>query len=254
MSQHVRSIDRAITLLNCLGEYGVPVTLQKLSELSGLPASTVYRLLTTLEDNDFVERDPVDGTYLLGLRLLELGSLASSSRYVIRIARPYMQRVTYELNESVSLAQIMHGEVLILDYCESKKSFHFVSKVGANIPIHCTVQGKIMLAHMQESKVKEILKEQGMRAYTPNTKRTYDELKTELAEIKKCGYAIDNSEFHIGMFSVAAPIHNADGKTNYSFAIVGMFHKIGSPAFEKAKQMALDAAEDISRALGYRPA
>ncbi len=253
MSKHVQSVNRAITLLNCLEKSGKPLTLQNLSEKSQLPNSTAYRILATLEAADFVERDPIDGTYQLGLRLLELGSAVSTSRDIIRISKPYMQRITYELNENTCLAQIMHGEVLILDFSESTSAFHVVSKVGARLPIHCTVQGKIMLAHMPESKVKQILEEHGMQMYTPNTKHTYAELRPELEEIRKHGYALDNSEFHTGLFSVAAPIYDARGKASYSFAIVSMFHKIGSPKFEEAKAMALEAAAAISHALGYRP-
>ena len=252
MSEQVQSIKRAIDLLNYMEKANRPLSLRELSAHTGLAKSTVHRLLATLVEADFVEQCREDGHYRLGLRLLELGFSAGGSRDVIDIAKPYMQRISYETNESVCLALLNRGEVLILAFKESDSAFHVVSKIGARLPAHCTVQGKIMLAYMQPSEVKRILREHGMRVYTPNTIRTYEQLEPELERIRAQGYAVDNSEFHTGLFSVAAPVYDANGDVSYSFAIVSMFHRIGSPEFEYAKGLVLETADAISAALGYR--
>ena len=162
-----------------------------------------------------------------------------------------MQAVSTETNESISLALLTQGEALILSFIESTSAFHVVSRVGAKLPAHCTVQGKIMLAYLPKNEVRRILAEHGMQAYTPTTLRTFEELEPELERIRAQGYAVDNSEFHVGLSSVAAPIYDSKGNVCYSFAIVSMFHRIGSPEFVRATELALAAARDISRALGY---
>lgn len=249
-SDSVQSLRRAIDLLKALEDAKHPLSLHELSTRTALAKSTAHRLLSTMRDADLIEQTP-DGRYALGLRLFELGCSAGSTRDVTAIAKPYMQAISHEMNESVSLALLTRGEVLILSFIESTSAFHVVSRIGAKLPAHCTVQGKIMLAHMTRAEVKRILREHGMQVYTPNTLRTFDELEPELDRIRIQGYAVDNSEFHVGLSSVAAPIYDASGNVCYSFAIVSMFHRIGSPEFLRAKDHVLMAARDISRALGY---
>lgn len=246
----VQSLRRAIDLLETLESAQRPLSLHELSTRVSLAKSTTHRLLSTMRDADLIEQTP-DGRYALGLRLFELGCSAGSTRDVTTIAKPYMQAISHEMNESVSLALLTRGEVLILSFIESTSAFHVVSRVGAKLPAHCTVQGKIMLAHMTRAEVKRILREHGMQVFTPNTLRTFEELEPELERIREQGYAVDNSEFHVGLSSVAAPIYDASGNVCYSFAIVSMFHRIGSPEFLRARDHVLMAARDISRALGY---
>lgn len=249
----VQSLRRAIDLLEAIEAAQHPLSLHELSLATSLAKSTTHRLISTMRDADLIEQLP-DGRYSLGLRLFELGCSAGSTRYVTTIAKPYMQAISYEMNESVSLALLTRGEALILSFIESTNAnaFHVVSRIGARLPAHCTVQGKIMLAYKTRAEVQHILHERGMLAYTPNTIRTVDELELELERIRIRGYAVDNSEYHVGLSSVAAPIFDADGNVCYSFAIVSMYHRIGSPEFLHAKDHVLMAARDISRALGYK--
>ena len=109
-----------------------------------------------------------------------------------------------------------------------------------------------MLAFMTKSEVKYILKAHGMEAYTPNTITSFDKLEKDLEQIRTRGYAIDDSEFHVGLHSVAAPIYDEKENVQYAFSVVSMFYKVNSPEFEKAKNLALSAAREISRKLGYK--
>lgn len=140
----------------------------------------------------------------------------------------------------------------MLSFIESTNTFRVVARTGSKLPVHCTVQGKIMLAHMTRAEVKRILREHGMQAYTANTKRSFEELEPELQRIREQGYAVDNSEFHAGLCSVAAPIYDENGNVCYAFSIVSMFHQLNTPEFRHVRNLALVAARDISFALGYR--
>lgn len=140
----------------------------------------------------------------------------------------------------------------MLSLIESTSTFRVVARTGSKLPVHCTVQGKIMLAHMTRAEVKRILREHGMQAYTANTKRSYEELEPELQRIRRQGYAVDNNEYHAGLCSVAAPIYDENGAVSYAFSIVSMFHQADTPEFRHARNLALVAARDISFALGYR--
>lgn len=250
-ANQVQSLKRAIALLKAIDDARRPLTLHELAERTELAKSTVHRLLATLREEDLVEQLP-DGRYSLGLHLFEMGCSAGYMRDIVFIARPYMQAVWKQTNESISLALLSHGEAIVLSLIESTNAFRVVARTGSRLPAHCTVQGKIMLAHMTRAEVKRILREHGMQAYTTNTYRSYEELEPELRRIREQGYAVDNSEYHAGLCSVAAPIYEENGTCAYSFSIVSMLHHTDSPEFLRARNLALIAARDISFSLGYR--
>ncbi len=251
--EEVKTIEKALRLIDELAAAKEPLTLQALTKRSGYAKSTVHRLVSTLRTHHIVEQSAEDGRYSLGIRLFELGCSVSNSWDVAAIAKPYMLSIASEINESVCLAMVSRGEVLIIDFIESTSMFHVVSRVGAKLPIHCTVQGKIMLAYMSPIQRRHILKDRGMQIYTPNTIHTLEQLEADLLLTRERGYAIDNSEFHVGLHSVAAPILNYEGEPTYSFSVVSMFHPVESAEFKRATQLVLEAAADTSRALGYRP-
>lgn len=168
-TNQVQSLQRAIQLLEAMDSARRPMTLHELAEESGLVKSTVHRLLATLREADLVEQ-LADGRYALGLHLFEMGCSAGYMRDIVFIARPYMQAIWQQTNESVSLSLLSQGEALVLSFIESTNTFRVVARTGSKLPVHCTVQGKIMLAHMTRAEVKRILREHGMQAYTANTK------------------------------------------------------------------------------------
>ena len=250
-SNQIQSLQRAIQLLEAMDDARRPLTLHELAAETGLVKSTAHRLLATLRESDLVEQ-LADGRYALGLHLFELGCSAGYMRDIVFIAKPYMQAIWQQTNESVSLSLLSRGEALVLSLIESTSTFRVVARTGSKLPVHCTVQGKIMLAHMTRAEVKRILREHGMQAYTANTKRSYEELEPELQRIRQQGYAVDNNEYHAGLCSVAAPIYDENGAVCYAFSIVSMFHQADTPEFRHARNLALVAARDISFALGYR--
>ena len=249
----IQSLHRAIQILEYMAGKGGAATLREIAGEVGLPKSTTHRILATLREDNLVEQRSMDGTYRLGLHLFELGCSVRQGLGVTDLARPYLQKLGAETRESVCLSILNQGEALILEFLESASAFHVVTRAGASLPVHCTVQGKVMLAYLSSAEVRRILRERGMKVYTPNTIDSYEKLAPELERIRKQGVATENGEFHTGLCSVAAPVRDAAGTVCYSVAVVSMFQRLGSEHFERAKQLTLQAADSISRELGYRP-
>ena len=133
-TEEVKSVEKAITLIETLAEANQSLPLQEISKRTGYAKSTVHRLLSTLRAHDIVEQSTQDGRYLLGIRLFELGCSISNNWDVAAIARPYMQNIANELNESICLSILSRGEALIMSFMESTSAFHVVSKVGSPAP------------------------------------------------------------------------------------------------------------------------
>ena len=247
----IHSVAKAITLLDILTRRAQPVALTELYRETGWPKSTIHGLLSTMRASGLIEQG-ADGRYWLGIRLFEYGCAVSNSWNISTIARPYMQSVCQMLGESVFLSVFDHSNVVTLAEEESRASLRVVSEVGARLPVHCTSQGKLFLAHVSQAECRRILRQIELKAYTPNTLTQPEQFASELQRIREQGYAVENEEYKLGLRSVSAPIRNASGEVAYAFGTVGMFRQVQSDDFQRATLLVTEAAEKISAAIGYR--
>lgn len=248
----VQSVCKAMDLLSCLAQAGVPLTLGELSSRTGMPRATVHGLLAAMRPSAVVEQSPADGRYRLGIRLFEYGCAVSRGWNILEAAAGPMGWVAEETGETVSLAALDRGDVLILDRADAHSNFRVVSEKGSRLPIHCTSQGKLLLAYQPPAQQRQLLRQCDFTPYTPHSHTDAAALEAELAEIRRQGYAIENGELRIGLRSVAAPVFGMDGSVTHAICVVGMFRRINSPELEQAAELLLEAARRISFELGYR--
>ena len=251
-AKSIRSVTKAIRLLELLREAGKPLSLTELYAATGWPKSTIHGLLSTMREAGFIEQTQ-SGRYWLGIRLFELGCAVSNAWDIAAIARAPMQNICQTLGESVFLSVFDHAAVVTLAEEESHASLRVVSEVGARLPVHCTSQGKLFLAHVSQAECRRVLNLGELRAYTPHTLTSYEQLAPELARIREQGYAVENGEYKIGLRSVSAPVYDASGEVHYAVGVVGMFRQVYSEDFLLATRLVCEAGSVISRAIGYRP-
>jgi len=217
-----------------------------------LHKSTVHRLLMILENHRMVERDPQTGRYHLGLKLFELGTIAIGSFNVRERSRRYLERVVFEVDETVHLCVLDGGEVLYLEKIEPSRSVRMASRIGRRIPAHCSGVGKAMLASLPERAVDDILLRHGLPRLTSRTITTPAEMRLELEAIRTRGYSIDNEETEEGVRCVAAAVLDHVGRPLAAMSV-------SAPAFrlpvEKISVVAASicrAAQELSRECGHR--
>lgn len=247
----IHSVAKAIRLLELLREAGQPRSLTELYQVTGWPKSTIHGLLSTMREAGFIEQT-ASGRYWLGIRLFELGCAVSNAWDIASIARGPMQSICQTMGESVFLSVFDRAAVVTLAEEESHASLRVVSEVGARLPVHCTSQGKLFLAHVSQSECRRILNLGELRGYTPHTLTSYEQLAPELARIREQGYAVENGEYKIGLRSVSAPVLDASGEVRYALGVVGMFRQVYTDEFQQAIRLVCAAAAEISRAIGYR--
>ena len=250
----VQSVCKAMDLLACLAQAKGPLSLGELSRRTGIPKATAHGLLSSMRPSAVVEQSAEDGKYRLGMRLFEYGCVVSRGWNVLEAAAEPMRQVAEETGETVSISALDRGEVLILDSADAHSDLRVVSEKGSRLPLHCTSQGKLLLAHLPEAARKSLLRSCDFAAYTPHGHTSAASLEAELPEILKRGYAIENGEYRIGLRSVSAPVYNVSGEAVYAVCVVGMFRRINAPELEQAVKLLLDAAGRISFHLGYRGA
>ena len=241
----IHSVAKAIRLLDLLTAAGQPASLTELYQKTGWPKSTIHGLLSTMRESGLIEQTP-NGRYWLGIRLFEYGCAVSNSWDIGAIARPHMQNICTELGESVFLSVFDRAAVVTLAEEESRASLRVVSEVGARLPVHCTSQGKLILANSSPAECRRILTHTELKAYTPHTLTTPEQFAPELTRIREQGYAVENGEYKIGLRSVSAPIHDVTGEVRYAIGCVGMFRQIQSDEFLHAIRLVCAAASSFS--------
>ncbi len=246
----VRSVAKAMELLELLLARRTPLTLQELSTASDYPKSTVHALLSTLRDHAMVEQRP-DGKYALGIRLFECGCAVSATWDITRSARPHLEQLAAETGVSAFLSVLDGGSVLSFDQCPGSAGMLVVPEVGYRLPLHATSQGKLLLSQFSDAEVRSRLQASGMPAFTPHTITDTERLLPALAEIRMQGYAVEDGEYKIGLRSVSAPVFDRSGRMRYAMGVVGLFRRIHSGEFENAVTQVVHHAATLSVDLGH---
>jgi IclR family acetate operon transcriptional repressor len=188
----IRAVERVCDILDLLQESPDAVSMAAVAQATGLPKSSAFRYLSTLEARRYVERDPLSGDYRLGLAFMPLQ--AGQLDLLADRARPHLLHLCHEFGETINLGLLDGRRVRYLDILESPKAVRLAARKGDREPIHSTALGKAIAAHLPREQVLAILKEEGMPQATPKTVTTPKEYLKALSEVRQRGYAVDDGE------------------------------------------------------------
>ncbi len=230
------------------------LSLTELTNRLGLNRSTTFRLLATLQGEGYVQRDRESGKYSLGVVCLELGTIFLSTIHLREQALPLLEDLRRECGETVHLA-ILDKESMEVVYLEKLEGLlpiaYMGSRVGGRSPAYCTGLGKVLLAYEDSTEVESFYARQGLHPHTPSTIVETSKLMTELEEIKKNGFGIDNEEHESGVNCVAAPIWNENGRVTAAISISGPTERMNRAITEgNSVQKVMVMAAEISARLG----
>ena len=196
-----------------------PITANEISERTGLPKATVYRLCEQLLNAGLIRRQLGGRGYVSGQKLVELAQsvLASRSVYVSRHA--ILTRVAREVGETCNLVAPEGNGMVYWDRVETEWPLRLQLPVGSRVPLHATASGKMYLASLPVAQCARLLEEIELKPYTQNTLTSPDELKGHLLETRERGYSLDNEEFIQEMTAIAVPILDQQKRYVASLAV-----------------------------------
>ena len=145
---NLQSVRRAISALEEISDAG-EVGVTELGRRLGVHKATASRLVATLADRGLVERDPATEKYRLGFGLIRLAGAAMASLDIVRTAHPVLEELAERTRETVNLGVLAGDGVVYIDQVAGTRSIVAVSWVGRRTPLHCTSNGKVLLAHME---------------------------------------------------------------------------------------------------------
>jgi DNA-binding IclR family transcriptional regulator len=211
-------ISKVVSVLEAFTTAAPRLSLKQLSESTGLPQSTTYRLASELVEWGGLER--VDGGgYQIGLRLWEIGELAVRGESLREIALPFMQDLFAATRENVHLAILDGTEALYIEKITGRGAARVVSRRGGRLPLHATGVGKVLLAYGPEDLLGEVLAN-GLTRYTAHTIVMPGHLRRALTKVRREGVAFANEEMSMGTVSVASPILASPAQAIAALAVV----------------------------------
>jgi DNA-binding IclR family transcriptional regulator len=252
MPADVRSLAKALTVLESLASSHEPMSALALSRRLKYPRATLYRILQTLCRHDFVRREG-PASFRLGFKVLDLGNQLLEGTDLLGAARPALRQLGAEVQETVHLAIPHEGRMVYLDKLEGSGPFCTHSRPGLAVPMHCTALGKAVLAFLPEDRAHAILRGQGMLRHTRRTLVSVKAMDREMARVRRLGYAIDDVEFERDVRCVGAPILDHRGQP---VAAMSVSAPVSRMPLSRAHALGLSlrrVAARVSRALGWRP-
>ncbi|MDP9331036.1 MAG: IclR family transcriptional regulator [Actinomycetota bacterium] len=216
----------------------------------GVHKATASRIVATLAERGLVERDPVTEKYRLGFGLIRLAGAAMAGLDIVRIAHPVLEDLATRTHETVNLGVLSGDSVVSIDQVTGTWSIVAVSWVGRRTPLHCTSNGKVLLAQMSENELDRHLVEPLARL-AERTITDPEVLRAHLRQIVARGYAQTMEELEEGLNAVAAPVRQADGQVVASLSVSGPAFRMRGMDLPRMAHLAKDAAAAISLRLGY---
>lgn len=195
----VKSAVHAIEVLEFLAKRPhQPSKMKEISNATNIPKSSLYALLKTLTDRNWVRRDATGTLYSVGLRSLITGVVYLDGDPVLRAVKPWLEKLNEELDETLHLGRLDEADIVYLATKESSQYLRAVNRVGRRLPASATSLGKAVLAHHPSDELHLHLKNPLARV-TENTIIDPEVLVKQLEIIRERGYAIDMEESTAGL-------------------------------------------------------
>jgi IclR family acetate operon transcriptional repressor len=236
-------VAKVSALIGAFGDADRVLGTSEIARRTGLPKSTVHRLLHDLAQFGFLERD--SHGVRLGLRMFEIGQLVPQQRDLRDTALPFMNDLRSATRQTVHLAILDHGEVVYVEILQSPDSPPLPSRVGGRLPAYATAVGKAMLAFSSATTVRDIVGGKLVRL----TSRTITQprmLMRELEDANRQGVAYDREESRAGLVCAASPLLGADAGVVGAISVSGWSSRVNLDQISRAVHT---AAMSVTRSL-----
>jgi len=247
----VPSIERALSVLECLGHAKRGFSLSEIGRSLRIPKSSAHLILSTLERRGFLQKNAKTGRYCFGLQLVSLSRSALENLDLRDEAKPFLRSLMQESGLTVHMAVLERDEAVIIEKVEGPGFVKLASWIGRRLDVNCTGVGKVLLAFLPDDELDYLLKTKEFARHNSRTIISKSALRRELKRIKQSGYSLDNEEDEPGVCCIGAPVFDEDGKAIAAISIAGIASQIGTDRVPILARLVTRVAGSISARLGY---
>ena len=226
------------------------LSFQEVIELSGIPKTTAFRMLKSLEEMEFLEKG-TDAKYRLGILFLKFGHLVSMRLDVRKIAYPIMNELHNDVKEAINLIVRDGNEAMYIEKVDTQQKVRLYTAIGRKSPLYAGACSRAILSFLPDAEIKEYLKSIELESFAMGTITDKEKLYETIVQVKDLGYTISHSELENHTSAIAAPIFDHKGEVIAAMSIAGLASNYQGENVgifvEKLKQ----ATAEISKQLGY---
>jgi IclR family acetate operon transcriptional repressor len=246
----VRSVDRAMILLEAVSEPAGGHRLVDLAGRTGLSPSTVHRLLTTLEHRRFVQFDPSDGLWHVGRKAFAVGSAFMRGRNFVAPALPFLRHLRDLTRETTNLGIVEDKEILLISQIQSREISRPISRIGGRVPLFASGMGKAFLASYTPDQVSASIAKRGLRRITSKTLVRRSALDADLTAVRENGYALDDEEFIPGLRCIASVVYDDMRQALCAVSVSGPLSRIPLERVPAIGKLVAATALELTLCLG----
>jgi DNA-binding IclR family transcriptional regulator len=237
-------------ILEVLAEHRSGITLTTLSQVIGLPKTSLLSLLRVLESSGYVVAK--DLRYYLGPFGYRLGALISSTFVAVDVFKPTLQDLSVKTQETVMLGFLDRYSKLCsyLEIVQPDVPVRYVPSIGARRPLYCTAAGRAFLFFLGDQYLSDYLETATLTKQSPRTVTSKSELWTLAKAARKAGYALNMGETNTTTGAISAPIYDQAMTIEYCVIAAGPLERIRQ-RLKHVADAVLAAGRDMSRKLGY---
>lgn len=246
-----QSIRRAVAMLEAFTDERPAWNVSDLAETVHLNRTTAYRLLTALEQAEYVRRDPATDSYRLGSGLIALGGRAQRANPAWAVALPELEALALASGETATLEILSGREMVIIEEIPGEHVTNASRHIGSRWPVYATSTGKAILAYLPPVALRSALT-QPIRPLTAKTIPSAKRLRDCLIEIRQQGYAVADEELELGFVAIGAALLDAEGQAVAAISLGGTRARLTDARIAEIGAQVRAAAERVSHLLGYR--
>jgi IclR family transcriptional regulator, KDG regulon repressor len=245
--RYTNSLERALAILEYVAHRSGGVSNADISAYFGVATSTTSYILSRLEREGYLRRDPENGRYEMGLKIVALSHGALRDMGLRRIAEPVLYRLSAETRISALIGVLERGRVMIVDKVEKPDLAKIDMDIGVRYPAHSTALGKILLAYLPDDQLSSLFDHYKLAKTSPHTIDSKSRLLAELDTARRQGYAASDGELFLGIRAVAAPIFDVNAGVPAAVSITGVTVSLDDRHLIDSVKL---AAREISRRFG----
>lgn len=241
-------------MLECFTSAGTfSLRFAEILEASGVSRASLHRTLSDMVANGLLAQAGRREEYRLGPLLRSSGALAAAASSVASVARPHMERLRDQCQETVVLAELEGASVVPVLRADGLHEMRMNQAIGRHYPAHSGATGKVLLASLEAGERQSLLAGAELERLTPDTTTDRDRLTAELVLVERAGVGVSIGERIPDAVAISAPVREADGRTVAALTISGIVSRYAPERLRSDAHAVRDVAEAISVDLGYPP-
>lgn len=242
-------LGRAVRIVETLAAHPEGLGLSEIAAATGLVVATAHRQLSTLIGIGLVRKINAK-SFGLGERMWILASRMTNGADITHPAITVLKELADQFGETAFLARLVGEDVEIMETCNPSSSGQSFAQPGRGMPLYAAASGKVLLAQKDDQFVDEYLKSP-RQAYTANTKTSAEDIRAELAKVRRRHIAICDNEFDPGILSYATSVYDHRTRLTYALAVFGFAERFSAISYETVETHLLNAARELSQSLRH---